>query len=249
MSNDNERVKRAPLDELLNPYENLPDERLILHIDWDSRAARVWAARHGEKSIAEVKRAPLPHAFVGSSDRWCEVCNQPDRAPIHAEIMRAPLNDRPMSSTHPDLSPLLEQGDEGRDRYTCILLAMIGGAQWGLAVPGNVNEWWLKGVGLRGTCWYVPETGRTNAKVALPNPLADTVEGRAAAWEMETRELFGWDFVDNRHRHSYQRDRYFSLWGPWRSDRKRAAKDAVLHKYQHDPRFAQLIAPLINKDQ
>ena len=24
-----------------------------------------------------------PHAFVGRADRWCEICNMPDRDPIH----------------------------------------------------------------------------------------------------------------------------------------------------------------------
>lgn len=37
---------------------------------------------------AEAKAIALPadhqpHAFVGRGDRWCEVCNWPDRNPIH----------------------------------------------------------------------------------------------------------------------------------------------------------------------
>ena len=28
-----------------------------------------------------------PHAFQGRSDRWCEICNQPDRAEIHKVLV------------------------------------------------------------------------------------------------------------------------------------------------------------------
>lgn len=44
--------------------------------------------RSGSAFIAEcdaADRAKQQHAFVGSLDRWCEVCNQPDRAEIHRE--------------------------------------------------------------------------------------------------------------------------------------------------------------------
>jgi hypothetical protein len=27
--------------------------------------------------------AQAPHAFVGRRDRWCQVCNRPDRHPVH----------------------------------------------------------------------------------------------------------------------------------------------------------------------
>lgn len=26
-----------------------------------------------------------PHAFVGRLDRWCEICNRPDRDPVHSQ--------------------------------------------------------------------------------------------------------------------------------------------------------------------
>lgn len=45
---------------------------------------------HGQTVSNHLERHGLTdsgvgrHAFVGRTDRWCEVCNKPDRDPIHA---------------------------------------------------------------------------------------------------------------------------------------------------------------------
>lgn len=36
-----------------------------------------------EAAMAPPDKPIQPHAFVGRSDRWCEVCDRPDRNPIH----------------------------------------------------------------------------------------------------------------------------------------------------------------------
>lgn len=41
------------------------------------RAIKVLAAE------VEAIRAEIPHPFRGRLDRWCELCNRPDRHPTH----------------------------------------------------------------------------------------------------------------------------------------------------------------------
>lgn len=170
---------------------------------------------------------------------------------------------------HPDLSPLLDQGDEGRELYTCILLAMIGGATWvelsgslflfssaaaaarakEPIVPGKLYRGRDVPAGDRYVVYWHPDEPSINID-ALPNPLSDTVEGRAAAWEMETRELCGWQTSSGGHYFIWPIDEFergVSVDNA-HPNRQRAAVDAVLHKYANDPRWAPLIAPLLEVD-
>ncbi len=44
------------------------------HLSWnDAGVAATRAMEH------------VPHEFVGRSDRWCEVCDRPDRWPVHTD--------------------------------------------------------------------------------------------------------------------------------------------------------------------
>jgi hypothetical protein len=49
----------------------------------DTRRAATMLAAVESEAMSPV--AQTPHQFVGRLDRWCEVCNRPDRHPIHAD--------------------------------------------------------------------------------------------------------------------------------------------------------------------
>lgn len=53
-----------------NPYTDMPDERLSLHVEWDSRAADVWQARHGQKTVEEVLCVPQDAASGTQHSMW-----------------------------------------------------------------------------------------------------------------------------------------------------------------------------------
>lgn len=150
-------------------------------------------------------------------------------------------------SAHPDLLHLLGQGEKGVERYACIVLAMLWGWKWerGPRLPTGV---WLLSPDRRNAARY-DDLMHGHFHRALPNPLADTKAGRAAAWELETRALVRWVYDREVHCFAYEVKPHaimYTVWGPDHPNRQRAAVLAVLEKHA-EGNLSHLIRPLLDK--
>lgn len=152
----------------------------------------------------------------------------------------------------PDLSPLLNQGEEGKALYTRIVLAMIGGATWVGDCPDYRRAW--KTVGLCDAsgnllCWMTE--GVLNETPRLPDPLNDP----AAAWNLMVEQRIS---VAPAYSTEFPGDDPWTASFGFRDGRdvdarmaagaRRALVTAVLHKYVDDPRFSALIRPLLTME-
>lgn len=151
---------------------------------------------------------------------------------------------------HPDLLPLLEQGKEGVERYACIVLAMLDGAVWVRKGEQRTDlpmaRWVLESTACVGLLHMWDATGEIDD--LLPNPLADTEAGRAAAWDLMVREQ-----VRPMHCRRRGGDYWLVSWGDSflapsveHPHPQHAAVLAVLHKYK-DGNLSHLILPLLDK--
>jgi hypothetical protein len=149
----------------------------------------------------------------------------------------------------PDLSHLLAGAREDCDTYASLVLLMLGGDVWDRSegTPGSrsdVPRWTLGPPEDGGGGIYCVWDSGEDWRDALPYPMHDP----AAAWELETRELRGWDWYPSTgHRFRWHSGDDANYWiGPWHLDRKRAAVLAVLHKHAQGP-FSHLIRPLLDR--
>jgi hypothetical protein len=68
---DRDRAKEATWDTGAGDWATVERERLESKVEAAIKAA------------VEEDRKTRPHEFVGRTDRWCEVCNEPDRDARH----------------------------------------------------------------------------------------------------------------------------------------------------------------------
>jgi hypothetical protein len=131
--------------------------------------------------------------------------------------------------------------------WRVVLAMQVWDATWEPAMKQGGKAWVLRN-GPYTSVLYVLGWPRDDGS-ALPDPLTDP----AAAWELETNELRGWETSGLHHRFRYDaswRERGVTVegwqYGPWHRDRKHAAALAVLHKHQHG-QLAPLITPLLER--
>lgn len=96
-----------------------------------STAGKTAVAGSSDKAPFPVAWSDTPHAFVGSRDRWCEVCNWPDRHPIHKlEPVTAPEL-RPVTASAP-----AQPGADSRKSQQTVLAATLA------QIWASVLAWW-----------------------------------------------------------------------------------------------------------
>jgi hypothetical protein len=67
MADDPEVAAAVFMEDEVNPYLQYSDARLALHVEWDSRAAEVWARRYPADSPARMSYA---------ESEWCSWCGR-----------------------------------------------------------------------------------------------------------------------------------------------------------------------------
>ena len=96
-----------------------------------SAAGKSAVAGSSDKTPFPAAWSGTPHAFVGSRDRWCEVCNWPDRHPIHkVEPVTAPEL-RPATASAP-----AQPGADSRKSQQTVLAATAA------QIWASVLAWW-----------------------------------------------------------------------------------------------------------